>query len=82
MRDEAVIDMQEAEEMHEAMDYAQHEATYEGFIGLVKWATIQLALVVIALYCFIEAGQPWIGGLFLAAAVVVPLAGAVLKPRL
>ncbi len=61
MRDEAVIDMQEADEMHEAMDYAQHEGTWEGFINLVKWGIYEIALIVLALFCFIQAGNPVLG---------------------
>jgi len=66
MRDETVIDLQEAEEMHEAMDYAQHERTWEGITTMVKWAIIELALLVLALFCFIQAGQPVLGGLLIA----------------
>ena len=54
MRDEAAIDMQEAEEMHEAMDYMQHEKTWEGFARMVKWAIISLAVLVVVLYFVIQ----------------------------
>jgi len=65
MRDETLIDEQEAEEMHEAMDYAQHEQTWEGITNLVKWAIIELAFLLLALFCFIQAGQPLLGGLLI-----------------
>jgi hypothetical protein len=61
MRDEDKIDMQEAEEKHEAMDYAQHEGTWFTFTNLVKWAIIELAFLVLALFCFIQAGQVALG---------------------
>jgi hypothetical protein len=53
--------MQEADEKHEAMDYQQHEGTWEGFTNLVKWMIIELAFLLLALFCFIEAGQPVLG---------------------
>jgi hypothetical protein len=58
MRDEDAIDMQEAAEKHEAMDYAQHESTWLTFTNLVKWSIIEIAFLVLALYCFIQAGNP------------------------
>lgn len=36
-----------------AMDYPAHEQTYAGFIGLVKWATIILAIVLLGMYFFL-----------------------------
>ena len=71
MRDETVIDLQEAEEMHEAMDYAQHEQTWEGITTLVKWAIIELAFLLLALFCFIEAGQPLLGGLLILVGLLL-----------
>jgi hypothetical protein len=61
MRDETLIDEQEADEMHEAMDYAQHEKTWEGVTNLVKWAIIQLAFIVVGLFCVIQGGVPGAG---------------------
>ncbi|CCD86868.1 conserved protein of unknown function [Bradyrhizobium sp. ORS 285] len=34
-------------------DYAAHEATYEGFIKLVKYGTISVALIVILMAIFL-----------------------------
>ena len=65
MRDETIIDEQEAEEMHEAMDYAQHEGTWEGFTGMVKWGIYEIAIIVLALFCFIQAGNPLLGAALL-----------------
>ena len=73
------IDAEEAEEMHEAMDYAQHRATWDGFTNLVKWVIIQLALLVLALYCFIFAGQVLLGAIFILAALALPIGSAVRK---
>jgi nicotinamide riboside transporter PnuC len=69
------------ETISDAMDYPQHEATYKGFMGMVKWGIIEMVLVVLALFCFIQAGQPWLGGLFLAASVVAPILAALAGPR-
>ena len=81
MRDEDAIDMQEAEEMHEAMDYAQHEGTWVRFTGLVKWAIIQLALIVVGLLSIIQFGSPWFGGLLIIIGVVAPLVWMVFAPK-
>lgn len=56
-----------ADEIPPAMDYAQHEGTYRGFLRLTRYTIAALLLVVLALYCFIEAGQPVIGTLLLLA---------------
>lgn len=53
------------EELPPAMDYAQHNATFGGFTQMVKWGIIAMGLVVLALYAFIEGGQPVIGTLLL-----------------
>ena len=34
-------------------DYIAHEATYEGFIKLVKYGTISVALIVFLMYWFL-----------------------------
>ena len=79
MRDETVIDEQEAEERHEAMDYMQHEKTWETFIGLVKWAIIQLAFIVVGLFCIIQGGVPVFGGILILIGLLYPLGAAFLK---
>lgn len=61
------------DERHPAMDYAQHEATWKGFVAMTKWGIIALAFLCVALYCFIEAQQPVLGTLLL---LVLPV-GAV-----
>ncbi|APX68211.1 aa3-type cytochrome c oxidase subunit IV [Brucella sp. 6810] len=36
-------------ELGAPMDYAEHEKTYAGFAGLVKWATVALVALMIAM---------------------------------
>jgi hypothetical protein len=36
-------------ELGAAMDYAEHEQTYRGFVTLVKWGTTALASLLIAM---------------------------------
>lgn len=63
------------EELPPDMDYAQHNATYEGFIQMVKWGCISAAVIVLALYAFIEGQQPLIGALLL---LLLPVGAIVL----
>ncbi|MDB5538324.1 MAG: hypothetical protein JWQ89_51 [Devosia sp.] len=68
-------------ELPPAMDYAQHEATYNGFVNFVKWAIVALVLVVLSLYAFIEAHQPIIGTLLLLVIPVGAIAVMVMGSR-
>ncbi len=68
-------------ELPPAMDYAQHNGTYEGFVTMVKWGIITMALVVVALYCFIIGHQPVIGTLLLLAIPVGAVVQVVTKSR-
>ena len=81
MRDETVIDEHEAEERHEAMDYAQHEKTWELVTGLVKWSIIQLAFLVVGLYCIIFAGAPVAGVILILIGIVAPGAWGLFAPK-
>jgi hypothetical protein len=81
MRDETRIDEQEAEERHEAMDYAQHERTWEGVTNLVKWAIIQLGFILVGLYCVIEGGVPGLGLLLIVIGLVAPFLAMLFAPR-
>lgn len=36
------------------MDYAQHEATYNGFLAAVKWSVIGLSVALVVLYFLIN----------------------------
>jgi hypothetical protein len=44
----------DTETISDAMDYAQHEATWKIFSNLIKWGTIGCAVLVLALYIFIN----------------------------
>lgn len=68
-------------ELPPAMDYAQHEATYAGFITFVKWGIVSMVFVVLALYAFIEAHQPIIGALLLLAIPVLIVGVMVMGSR-
>jgi hypothetical protein len=81
MRDETAIDIQEADEMHEAMDYAQHERTWEGVTSLVKSAIIQLAFIVVGLYCCIIGGAPVVGVVLILIGLFAPLGMRLFMPR-
>ena len=35
-------------------DFEAHKATYSGFLSMVKWSIIGLAVVLVALYFFIN----------------------------
>ena len=41
-------------QLESPMDYAQHEATYNGFLVAVKWISIGLAVAVVVLYFLIQ----------------------------
>jgi hypothetical protein len=69
------------EELPPAMDYAQHTATYAGFMAFIKWSIVSLAFIVLALYAFIEAHSPIIGTLLVILSVVVPAFGAFMERR-
>jgi len=56
-----------------AMDYPQHEATYRGFLNLVKYGIINMAFVVLALYAFIEGHNAIAGVVLLLLSVLVPV---------
>jgi hypothetical protein len=81
MRDEDRIDMAEAEERHEAMDYMQHEKTWENVTSLVKWSIIQLAFIVVGLYTSVIAGQAFWGILLIVIGLVAPIGGYFFRPR-
>lgn len=69
------------EEIPPAMDYAQHNATYEGFLSMVKWGIISVLIIVVALYLFIEAHQPVLGTLLLLLLPVGAVALVVMRSR-
>ena len=64
-----------------AMDYPQHEATYRGFLTLVKLAIVNMAFVVLALYAFIEGHNAILGVVLLILSVIVPVGMQLLGGR-
>jgi hypothetical protein len=38
---------------NENMDYAQHQRTYDLFIGLVKWGTISVIVILLLMWMFL-----------------------------
>ena len=44
----------DTETISEHMDYAQHEATYNGFLTAVKWTIVALAISTVILYFLIN----------------------------
>ncbi len=39
--------------LESAMDYAEHEKTYKGFVWLVKWSIYSIAALLVILYFLI-----------------------------
>lgn len=54
------------------MDYAQHEATYSGFVTVTKYTLLGIAILVVGLYFAIIANQPVLGLVLVLASFVVP----------
>ncbi|MBL8598825.1 MAG: aa3-type cytochrome c oxidase subunit IV [Devosia sp.] len=44
----------DTETISDAMDYAQHDATWGVFTNLIKWGIIACAVLAVALYIFIQ----------------------------
>jgi hypothetical protein len=40
--------------LESAMDYAEHEKTYTGFINGVKWSAISMAVLLVILFFVIQ----------------------------
>ena len=68
-------------ERHPDMDYGQHTATYEAFLAMVKWGIVGTLIIVLSLYCFIEAHQPVLGTLLLLLLPVGAVALFVMRSR-
>jgi hypothetical protein len=64
-----------------AMDYAQHQKTYDGFISLLKYGVLSMVILVVGLYFAIIAAQPILGIVLVAASIVVPAALAMLSRK-
>ena len=55
-----------------AMDYAQHQQTYDGFVSLVKYGILSIAILVVGLYFAIIGAQPIFGVVLIVLSVIVP----------
>jgi len=40
------------DDSHGAMDISEHQRTWKGFTGLIKWSTLGIALLMLALLIF------------------------------
>ena len=69
------------DEIPPAMDYAAHNATYKGFMKLLKWSIIALGLTVVALYFFVIGQQPVVGAVLLLLIPVGAIAATVMGSR-
>ena len=56
-------------------DLKAHETTYSGFIAMLKMSVVALIITILALYCFLEAGNPILGLILL---LLIPV-GALIK---
>lgn len=54
------------------MDYAQHEATYSGFVTVTKYTILGIAIMMVGLYFAIIADQPVLGLVLILASFIVP----------
>jgi Bacterial aa3 type cytochrome c oxidase subunit IV len=54
-------------------DYEEHVKTFRSVLTLTRWGIFAVAMVVVALYCFVIAHQPFIGALLLIAIPVVAI---------
>ncbi|MEC9342987.1 MAG: aa3-type cytochrome c oxidase subunit IV [Pseudomonadota bacterium] len=62
----------EKNEQAPAMDYAEHERTYEGFLKLTKWSIIHIVNVMIALTAGTVGGMGVVG--FVLVLIVLTIA--------
>jgi len=64
-----------------AMDYAEHQKTYDGFVGAVKYSIISLAILAVGLYFAVIGDAPFLGIVLVLASVAVPGAMAIWSRR-
>jgi hypothetical protein len=58
------------EESATAMDYSEHEKTYNGFLWLVKWSVIHVVALLVAMAAGFFGGMGWPGGLLIFIALM------------
>ena len=56
-----------------AADFEDHMKTYESVLTLGKWGIFAVAMIVVALYCYVIAHAPVLGTLLLIAIPVVAI---------
>jgi len=66
-----MADTADIETVSHDMDYKQHDATWSGFTNMVKWAIIEIVFLVLALFCFIQAGQVLVGWALIAIGLLL-----------
>jgi hypothetical protein len=64
-----------------AMDYAQHQQTYDTFVSMVKYGVLSMIFLVVGLYFAIIGAQPILGVLLILASIVVPPVLAMLSRK-
>jgi aa3 type cytochrome c oxidase subunit IV len=64
-----------------AMDYAQHQQTYDSFVSLVKYGILSVAILVVGLYFAIIGAQPFLGVVIIVLSVIVPIVLAMMSRK-
>ena len=54
------------------MDYAQHEATYSGFVTVTKYTILGIAILMVGLYFAVISDQPVLGLVLILASIIEP----------
>ncbi|QYO76087.1 aa3-type cytochrome c oxidase subunit IV [Devosia salina] len=62
------------------MDYPAHVRTYNGFMNLLKWFVIHIAILLAGLYFVVLAGDPYAGGVLILAAIGALVYGLLNNP--
>lgn len=72
----------EKEPVAESFDMGDHLRTYNGFLSLTKWAIIHMAVIMVALYCFIIAKNSALGFFFFFVPVCILIFGITRRPAI
>ena len=62
-------------------DFQSHVRTYNGFLNLLKWFCIHMAILLVGLYFMIIAGDPYTGGVLILAAIAALAYGLMRNPH-
>lgn len=63
-------------------DFESHVRTYNGFLNLLKWFVIHIALLLVGLYFIVIADQPAAGWTFIVIAVAALVFGLLQNPKI